>query len=214
MRSSREEIPRLFETRHQSKRSSVVKTYRILASGLVVLLAATAFAESKDKEKHPVYDHKMKSLAGKEVNLSKYKGKVLLIVNTASNCGATPQYGPLQKLHEEYADEGLAVLGFPCNQFGGQEPGTSKEISEFCESSYGVKFDMFSKIDVNGKEAAPLYQFLTGKKSGLKDTGKVEWNFEKFLVSRDGKVVARFRTRVSPEEEEVVESIKKELAKK
>jgi len=186
----------------------------LLVLGLVSVFAATGYAESKKKEKNAVYDQKMKSLDGKSVDLSKYKGKVLLIVNTASNCGATPQYGPLQKLHEKHAKEGLAVLGFPCNQFGKQEPGTSQEIATFCESSYGVKFDMFAKIDVNGEQAAPLYEFLTSKKTGLKDTGPVKWNFEKFLVSRDGKIVARFRTPVSPDKPEVVKAIEAELAKK
>lgn len=191
-----------------------MKLNGMLLLGLVFVFTATGYAESKKKEKHPVYSQKMKSLSGKPVELSKYKGKVLLIVNTASNCGATPQYGPLQKLHKAHAKDGLAVIGFPCNQFGKQEPGTSKEIATFCESSYGVKFDMFSKIDVNGEKAAPIYKFLTSKKTGLEDTGKVNWNFEKFLVSREGKVIARFRTKVSPDDAEVVKAIEAELKKK
>jgi len=161
-------------------------------------------------EKHPIYSETMKSLGGKDVDLSKYKGKVLLIANTASECGATPQYAPLQKLHEELGKDGLVVLGFPCNQFGEQEPGSAAEISEFCKQNYGVTFDLFAKIDVNGENSAPLYQHLTKFEE---DPGKVKWNFEKFLVSKEGKVVKRFRTRVQPNSEEVVEAIKEELSK-
>lgn len=179
---------------------------------IATVLTMTTLGEAGDKKaEHPVYGQKMKSLSGKEVDLSKYKGKVLLIVNTASECGATPQYEALQDLHAKYKDKGLAVVGFPCNQFGKQEPGTAKEIAQFCKKNYGVEFDMFSKIDVNGEKAAPLFKYLTSDKVGVKDTGNVKWNFEKFLVSRDGKVVARFRTRVQPESEEVVKAIESEL---
>lgn len=178
---------------------------------LTIGLFTMAEAADKSAKEHPIYGQTMPSLAGKDVDLSKYKGKVLLIVNTASECGATPQYEPLQQLHEKYADKGLAVLGFPCNQFGSQEPGTAKEISEFCTSNYGVTFDMFSKIDVNEDAAAPLYQFLTSDQTGLDDTGKIKWNFEKFLVSKDGNVIARFRTRVEPNDPQVVEAIEAAL---
>ncbi|MCA9074533.1 MAG: glutathione peroxidase [Planctomycetaceae bacterium] len=161
---------------------------------------------------HPIYSQTMKSLAGADVDLSKYEGKVLLIVNTASECGATPQYEPLQALHAKYKDQGLAVVGFPCNQFGKQEPGTDSEISSFCTENYGVEFDMFSKIDVNGKKAADLYQFLTSDATGLEDTGAIKWNFEKFLVSKDGKVLARYRTKTSPDDPAVISDIEAALA--
>ena len=181
---------------------------RMLLSALFVGALMTTTVRAAD---HPIYGQTMKSLIGADVDLSKYEGKVLLIVNTASECGATPQYGPLQELHAKYKDQGLAVIGFPCNQFGMQEPGTANEISEFCTENYGVQFDMFAKIDVNDENAAPLYKFLTSSKTGLEDTGKVKWNFEKFLVSRDGKVLARFRTKTQPDEPQVVQAIEAAL---
>jgi glutathione peroxidase len=186
---------------------------RIPALTLSVLtLAMTTMTAAADKSAdHPIYDQTMTSLDGKPVELEKYRGKVLLIVNTASECGATPQYEPLQGLHEKYADKGLAVLGFPCNQFGTQEPGTSQEITQFCQENYGVKFDMFEKIDVNGKQAAPLYAYLTSEQTGLDDTGEVRWNFEKFLVDKDGRVIKRFRTRVEPDSPEVIAAIEAAL---
>jgi glutathione peroxidase len=182
---------------------------------LVCAIGLSGGLRAADQEagSHPVLSQKMKSLDGKNVDLSKYEGKVVLIVNTASQCGATPQYADLQKLHEQYKDHGLVVLGFPCNQFGKQEPGTDAQISEFCEENYGVTFDMFSKIDVNGDAAAPLYKYLTSEKTGLDDTGEVKWNFEKFLISRSGEPVARFRTRVKPDSPEVVQAIEAELKK-
>ncbi|QDU79375.1 Hydroperoxy fatty acid reductase gpx1 [Polystyrenella longa] len=175
-----------------------------------LMLTAVASVNAADQEESPIFEQKMTSLDGKEVDLSQYKGKVLLIVNVASQCGATPQYEPLQGLHEKYADKGLAVLGFPCNQFGKQEPGDESEIAQFCEKNYGVTFDMFSKIEVNGEEQAPLYEYLT---TSAADEGKVKWNFEKFLISKDGKVVERFRTKTQPDSEEVVTAIEAELAK-
>jgi glutathione peroxidase len=183
---------------------------------IVTLFTAGAFVMADDAAKTdvpPILKREMKSLAGKAVDFSKYKGKTLLIVNVASQCGATPQYAPLEKLHEKYADKGLAVLGFPCNQFGQQEPGDAVEIAQFCQKNYGVKFDMFSKIDVNGDKAADLYKHLTAKETFPKDSGAVQWNFEKFLVGKDGKVVARFRTGVEPDSDEVVKAIEAELKK-
>ena len=171
----------------------------------------TATAEKKSK--HPVYGQTMKSLTGKETKLSKYRGKVMLVVNVASECGATPQYEPLQGLHKKYAGKGLAVVGFPCNQFGSQEPGSNAEIASFCKKNYGVDFDMFGKIDVNDEKAAPIYKYLTSKESGLKKTGPIGWNFEKVLISRRGKPVARFGTGVAPDSEEVLKAIEAELAK-
>jgi glutathione peroxidase len=165
------------------------------------------------KKQHPVYGQTMKSLTGKDTKLSKYRGKVMLVVNVASECGATPQYEPLQGLHKKYAEQGLAVVGFPCNQFGSQEPGSDTEIASFCKKNYGVDFDMFGKIDVNDEKAAPLFKYLTSKESGLKKTGPIGWNFEKVLLSRRGKPVARFGTGVEPDSEEVVKAIEAELAK-
>lgn len=184
----------------------------LCAAVLAVGLLQTGFAEEK-KSDSPVLKQKMKSLAGKPVDLSQYKGKVLLIVNTASRCGATPQYEDLQALHEKYSKKGLVVLGFPCNQFGRQEPGDSEQISTFCKKNYGVTFPMFEKVDVNGEEACDLYKYLTSKDAYPQDSGKVRWNFEKFLISRDGEVVKRFRTGVNPSSEPVVEAIEKELKK-
>jgi glutathione peroxidase len=179
-----------------------------------VMFAGVLVAEDKKSEVPPVLKREMKSLTGKKVDFKKYDGKVLLIVNVASQCGATPQYKPLEALHEKYNEKGLAVLGFPCNQFGKQEPGDDAEVAAFCEKNYGVKFDMFSKIDVNGDKADDLFKQITSKDAFPKDAGPVKWNFEKFLVSKEGKVVARFRTGVQPDSEEVVKAIEAELAKK
>ena len=187
------------------------------ATGLAIVMgtATLSAAEKKpSKDASPVLKHTMKTLDGKQVDLSKYKGKVLLIVNVASQCGATPQYEPLQELYGKYKDDGLVVLGFPCNQFGSQEPGSADEIQEFCTSNYGVTFPMFAKIDVNDDNAADLYQYLTSKEAFPKDSGRVRWNFEKFLIGRDGKVVDRFRTPVQPDSKPVIQAIEKELAKK
>ena len=145
-----------------------------------------------------IYDFSAKSLAGEEVPLKRFEGKVLLIVNTASACGFTPQYRGLEALHRELSPRGFAVLGFPCNQFGGQEPGGPKEIAEFCESKYDVSFPLFSKIDVNGANAHPLYNYLRAEKSGLLGS-TIKWNFTKFLVDRSGRVVARHAPTAKPE---------------
>ncbi len=179
----------------------------------ITVCGLAAFAEA-DEKAGPVLGHSMKGIDGKEVDLSKYKGKVLLITNVASYCGATPQYKDLQALHEKYGADGFVVLGFPCNQFGAQEPGTEAEIVEFCEKTYKVSFPMFAKVDVNGEKQAPLFKYLTSEAAYPKDSGKVKWNFEKFLVGRDGNVVARFRTGVKPSDATVVKAIEAELAKK
>lgn len=166
--------------------------------------------EAKQKPATSVHDFKMQSLDGKEVDLSKYKDKVLLVVNVASQCGATPQYTQLQQLHEKYSSRGLVVMGFPCNQFGAQEPGTAGQIKQFCSTNYGVKFPMFAKIDVNGAGQAPLYDFL---KTSAKDHGNIGWNFEKFVVGKDGKVAARFKTGTKPDAPEVLQLLEEELGK-
>lgn len=147
-----------------------------------------------------IYDFSAKSLQGKDVSLSEYRGKPMLIVNTASKCGFTPQYEGLEKLYKEYQDKGLVVLGFPCNQFGAQEPGSEEEIGAFCQVNYGVSFPMFSKIDVNGSNEHPLYTFLKKEKGGILGTKNIKWNFTKFLVNRDGKVVGRFAPTTKPED--------------
>jgi glutathione peroxidase len=146
-----------------------------------------------------IYDFTAKAIDGTEVPLVDYRGKVLLIVNTASKCGFTPQYEGLEKLHEEYADRGLAVLGFPCNQFGAQEPGDEAEIRNFCSLSYDVRFPLFAKIDVNGAGAHPLYRFLKNQKKGVLGSERIKWNFTKFLVDREGRVVDRFAPTARPE---------------
>ena len=146
-----------------------------------------------------VNDFEARSLAGKPVALRDYQGKVLLIVNTASKCGFTPQYQGLEALYRKYRDRGLEVLGFPCNQFGGQEPGSEAQIAAFCTSKYDVTFPLFAKVDVNGDNASPLYRYLKHAKPGLLGTEAIKWNFTKFLVDREGKVVARYAPNDTPE---------------
>lgn len=152
------------------------------------------------------------ALDGTPVDLSAFTGKVVLVVNTASKCGFTRQYKGLQALHEKYAARGLVVLGFPCNQFGKQEPGTDKEIKAFCQKNYGVTFQMFSKVDVNGTNAAALFQYLTSDNVPIKDRGPIRWNFEKFLIGRDGRLIARYRSMTSPESASVMRAIEAALA--
>jgi glutathione peroxidase len=147
-----------------------------------------------------VYDFIAQTLAGKDVNLADYRGQVLLIVNTASKCGFTPQYEGLEKLYEDLHPKGLTVLGFPCNQFGSQEPGGADDIGQFCQVNYGVSFPMFAKIDVNGAQAHPLYKFLTHEKRGILGTAGIKWNFTKFLIDRAGNVVGRFSPLTKPQD--------------
>jgi glutathione peroxidase len=154
-----------------------------------------------------IYDFTAKSLQGKDVPLSDFKDKVLLIVNTASKCGFTPQYAGLEALYEKLSGKGLTILGFPCNQFGQQEPGGPEEIGAFCQMNYGVSFPMFDKIDVNGPKAHPLYQYLKDEQPGVLGTKNIKWNFTKFLVDRGGKVVERFAPMTKPED------IEKSIAK-
>ena len=154
-----------------------------------------------------VYDFTVDDIGGHPVKLDRYRGKVLLVVNTASKCGFTPQYKGLEALYRKYRDKGLEVLGFPCNQFGSQEPGNEQEIATFCETNYDVTFPMFSKVDVNGDAAAPVYRYLKSAKPGLLGTEAIKWNFTKFLVDRAGNVVARFAPNETPE------SIERDVAK-
>ena len=155
---------------------------------------------------------KMKSLDGREIDLARYEGKVVMVVNVASKCGYTPQYAQLQTLYEQYADKGFVILGFPCNQFLGQEPGSAEEIKEFCRLNYGVTFDMFAKVDVNGENACELYKLLTSLDTEPKGAGKIGWNFEKFILDRQGFVVARFASGTKPNAPEIVAAVEKELA--
>ena len=154
-----------------------------------------------------IYDFTVNDIHGKPVKLDRYRGKVMLVVNTASECGFTPQYKGLEAVYEKLHDKGLEVLGFPCNQFGGQEPGSEKEIAQFCELNYGVTFPMFAKVDVNGNNTAPLYKFLKSEKPGLLGSEAIKWNFTKFLVDREGNVVKRYAPNDTPE------SIAKDLEK-
>ena len=147
-----------------------------------------------------IYKYTAATLAGKEVGLETWRGRVLLIVNTASECGFTPQYAGLEALYENLHGEGLTILGFPCNQFGAQEPGSEAEIGAFCQKNYGVTFPMFSKIEVNGANAHPLYKYLKDAKPGLLGTEAIKWNFTKFLIGKDGEPVARYAPNTKPEE--------------
>jgi glutathione peroxidase len=154
-----------------------------------------------------IHEIPVHTLAGEPTTLSEHAGKAVLIVNVASKCGLTPQYGALEQLHEELAGRGFAVLGFPCNQFGGQEPGTSDEIAEFCSTTYGVTFPIYEKIDVNGDDRHPIYDVLTPVPDAEGNAGDITWNFEKFLVAPNGDVVGRFRPRTLPTDEALVAAI-------
>ena len=179
----------------------------LFISLLTILLVA--FAPFKS-----VYDFTVKDIDGKDVSLNAYKGKVLLVVNVASHCGNTPQYSDLEAMYLKYKDKGLVVMGFPENDFMGQEPGTNSEIKQFCTSKYDVKFPMFSKIEVKGKDIAPVYSFLTQKAENGVIDAKVTWNFQKFLVGRDGKVITSFDPKHKVTEDDVVKAVETALAAK
>jgi glutathione peroxidase len=191
----------------------MTKWSSLLLAGVVAAAVAAASNAPAEEKAPAALNFTMKSITGKDVNLADYKGKVLLVVNVASKCGLTPQYEELEALHEKLSDKGLVVMGFPCNQFGKQEPGTDAQIAEFCEATYKVKFPMFSKVDVNGAEAAPLYKYLTSVETKPKDKGDITWNFEKFVIGKNGEVVARFAPRTAPDSKEVMAVIEAELAK-
>jgi glutathione peroxidase len=196
-------------------RSRILGLAAVLAIAPAVLAADSGNQSAKGDSKVPaVLNYKMKTLDGKEADLSQYQGKVLLVVNVASKCGNTPQYEALEKLYEKYGDKGLVVLGVPANEFGHQEPGTNEEIAQFCKSTYDVKFPMLSKVVVKGAGITPLYQYLTSKQTDPKFAGEIKWNFTKFLIGRDGEVVNRFEPKVKPDTPEVVKAIEAELAKK
>ena len=178
----------------------------------LLVLLASLFTATAMSAANSLFDITVKDIKGQDVSLDAYRGKVLLIVNVASKCGYTKQYTGLEALSAKCKDQGLVVLGFPCNQFGGQEPGTEAEIAEFCSTKFNVKFPLFAKIEVNGPGRAPLYTFLSGE--GAKFPGKIGWNFNKFLVGRDGQVIARYESRVDPESSELVAAVEAALAAK
>jgi len=172
---------------------------KFLLTGMV--MTASLFGASS------VHEFTLNSIDGRPAPLSAYQGKVVLIVNVASRCGFTPQYAGLEALYEKYKDRGFAILGFPANNFGGQEPGTNEEIKTFCSTKYNVTFPMYSKISVKGDDQAPLYRFLTDKQANPATGGEIQWNFTKFLVDKNGKVVARFEPKVTPESPDVASAI-------
>jgi glutathione peroxidase len=191
---------------------SIRSPFAVLSFAMMSLVMSAALAADAPQE-NAVLKFKVKSLAGEDVDLADYKGKVVLIVNVASKCGLTPQYEQLEAIYKKYHDQDFVILGFPCNQFGGQEPGTAEEIQEFCKANYGVTFDLFEKIDVNGDGAAELYKTLTALETKPTGPGKISWNFEKFLVDRNGVVAARFSPKTKPDDPEVTKAIEAELAK-
>jgi len=200
------------------------KLLALTATAAVAVTAGVAAlakpGDTKDVIKEPTkvesrqgaLDFKVKTIDGKEQDLSAYKGKVVLLVNVASKCGLTPQYKGLEALYEKYKDQGFVILGFPANNFGAQEPGTNEEIKQFCTSKYDVQFPMMSKISVKGDDKHPLYKFLTEGKAGEEFAGDIEWNFAKFLVDRNGNVMARFSSKTKPEDPQVGETIEKALS--
>ena len=185
----------------------------LLAVLTAALVAGAAFADDKtgDKKVTGPLDFTLKGIDGKDVDLGQYKGKVVLLVNVASECGYMPQYKGLQELYEKYGKDGLVVIGVPSNDFGKREPGSNAEILKFCQTNYKVTFPMLAKVTVKGDDKVPLYKYLTAKETNAKFPGEVGWNFEKFLIGRNGDVVGRFKSGVAPDSTELVGAIKKEL---
>jgi len=191
------------------------------AIGVAVSTMALFFVKAKDanagsnsvgkETAKSVYDFTLKNSKGKDVKLEEFRGQVVMLVNVASKCGYTPQYDGLQKIYERYKDQGFTILGFPANNFGAQEPGTNEEIQEFCRINYGVTFPVFSKISVKGDDKHPLYKYLTEKESNPEFAGEIKWNFNKFLVGRDGRIVARFDSADKPEDAKVTQAIEHAL---
>ena len=192
---------------------------RILMAAVVAMLGTAALAAAANdagaaKQPASPLDYTVKDIDGKDMDLAQYKGKVVLFVNVASKCGYTPQYTALEKIYEQYRDKGFVIVGFPANNFKSQEPGTDAQIKEFCTSTYQVDFPMFSKIVVKGAGQADLYKYLTSKETDPAHAGDITWNFEKFLIGRDGQIANRFKPKTKPDAPEVVKSIETELAKK
>ena len=182
-------------------------------AGMLVLAVCVGVLFAEDQKGSGVLNFKMNGLDGKPIDLANYKGKVVLIVNVASQCGYTPQYKGMQAVYTKYADKGLVVLGVPSNDFGRQEPGNNQEIAEFCSANYGVKFPMTEKVVVKGDGQCPLYKYLTSKDTNPKFSGPIKWNFNKFLVGRNGEIVGRYDSNVAPESDKLVQAIEAELAK-
>ena len=195
------------------KSFALVAVVFALMTGLSVIKAVAMKGEeaTMGAEHKSVHDFTMTNIDGKAVKLSDYKGKVVMLVNVASKCGYTPQYEGLQKIYTQYKDKGFVILGFPANNFMGQEPGTNEEIKQFCSLTYGVTFPMFAKISVKGEDKHPLYQYLTDKTTNPDFAGEITWNFNKFLVDKNGKVVARFSQKEKPESAAVTQAIEKAL---
>jgi glutathione peroxidase len=186
----------------------------VMLAAAAGLVAPAAVADEGGKRMAPALNFTMKDIDGKPVELSKYRGQVVLVVNVASQCGFTPQYKGLEALSEKYAKDGLVVIGVPANEFGGQEPGDDAEIKQFCTGKYHVTFPMMSKAVVKGPGICPLYQYLTSKDTDPKFAGDVGWNFEKFLIGRSGEVVGRFKSAVKPDAPALVQAVETELKKK
>lgn len=200
--------------------------FRPMSILFVILLSAVVLAAAGDdqfslepdggpqkKAMQSIYDFRMTDIDGKEVPLKGYAGKVLLLVNVASKCGLTPQYEGLQEIYSKYRDKGFVILGFPANNFGGQEPGSNAEIKRFCSENYNVEFPMFAKISVLGDDIHPLYRYLTGKDTNPGFAGDIRWNFDKFLVDKTGRVIARFSPKTKPGDQEIVSAVEGALAK-
>lgn len=192
-------------------KSAIAAAGAAVAGTIVSAVASDTFTTPLDTEANSLYDFTMKDIDGKERPLKQFAGKVVVVVNVASKCGLTPQYEGLEKLYKEHKEAGLVVLGFPANDFRGQEPGTDSEIKEFCSTNYSVTFPMFSKISVKGETAHPLYRWLIAATDQKQD---IEWNFAKFVVGRDGKVKARFAPRTAPNDPNLIAAIKSALAEK
>ena len=191
-----------------------MKAIRALTALFMIITGAALVASAEENKDMGVYAFKVKDIDGNMVDLSRYKGKVAMIVNVASRCGLTPQYEALNAIYKKYADQGFVVLGVPANNFMGQEPGTNEEIKSFCQTQYNVAFDMFSKISVKGDDIAPLYAYLTSKETNPGFSGSIKWNFSKFLVDREGRVVARFAPTTKPDSKKVIAAIESALAGK
>ena len=188
-----------------------MRPFIILSVFLLGNLVGTVQSTSAADSQSSIYDFTMETLSGDSLSLSVYRGNVLLVVNVASKCGYTPQYKGLQQIYEKFKKKGLVVLGFPANNFANQEPGSDAEIRDFCTTNYGVTFPMFSKISVKGSDQHPLYTYLTSKETNPEFAGKITWNFNKFLINRDGKIISRFQSSDKPESDKVIHAIESAL---
>ena len=195
----------------KAKLTSAFALAAVCAGLFAFSLSSRANVTSSGEKMNSIYDFSLKDIDHKEINLSQYRGKVVLVVNVASRCGYTPQYEGLQKVYMKYKDRGFVILGFPANNFMGQEPGTDEEIKTFCSAKYNVTFPIFSKISVKGDDIHPLYKFLTSKETNPEFGGDIKWNFSKFLVDKSGKIIARFEPKVTPESDTVTQAIEKAL---